>query len=178
MTASELEQPSARDRQGDPGHDQATDHLVGIGLLRDRAAGMTYAQLAEAHGYATSSGARQALLRALDRHEAERANELRAIEHHAYLADQRVLRTIISDPNKPTAQRLRAIDTRTRSAARYARLMGLDAPVQVAISAGVQADLADALAELSEVLGDTVPGEVTAVTDMLLDQDEQEAAGE
>ena len=154
MTAADLEPtpPSARDRQGQPGHDQATDLLVGAALLRDRAAGMTYEQLAAAHGYAWSSGARQALLRALDRHEAENASQLRAIEHHAYLADQRFLRTIISDPNQGTANRLKAVEARTRSAARYARLFGLDAPVQVAISAGVQAELADALAELGEVV--------------------------
>lgn len=158
MTTTDVELPPASEAQGQPGHDQATDLLRGNVLIRDRAAGMTYEQLANAHGYATPSGARQALLRALDRHEAEGAAQLRAIEHHAYLADQRVLRTIIADPNTPTSTRLRAIDTRTRSAARYARLMGLDAPVQVQISAGVQAELADALAELGEV----IQGEVVA----------------
>lgn len=153
--------PAASERQGDPGHDQATDRVVGIRLLTMRAAGMTYQQMADELGYASSSGARQALLRALDRHEVESAKHLRALEHEAYLSDQRVLRAIISDTSAGTSNRIKAIDARTRSSARFARLMGLDAPVQVALSVGLQAELDDALAEVRQV----VMGEATDVHD-------------
>lgn len=166
MTTQEQETPPeatdtplpASDRRGVPGQDQALDRLVGARLIRLRMMGMTYAQIATEEGYADGSGARMALLRALDRHEAENANQLRALENEAYLADQRTIRAIIGDTTQPPLTRLRAIDTRTRAAARHARLNGLDAPVQVQLSAGIAADLEDALRELEEAV---VPGEVT-----------------
>lgn len=176
MTADQLssvELPPASDRQGDPGHDQALELATGAKLLADRALGFTYAQLAQRHGYADASGARQALLRALKRHEADNAQHLRAIENERYELDQAALRAIIGS-GAPAAHRIRAVDARTRAAARHARLNGLDAPVQVAISAGVQADLADALAELGEV----VLGSVVDVTDELAELSEGADDGE
>ena len=153
--------PPASARRGDPGHDQAAERASAIRLLTLRAGGLTYEQIAAETGYADASGARQALLRALDRHEAENAAELRTVENLRLDTDERALRAIISDRDLPPAVRIRAIDTRTRLSARRARMNGLDAPVQVAISAGVQADLEDALAEIH----DLVFGEVTAVHD-------------
>lgn len=142
--------PAGEQQGGRP--DIALDQMRGVALMKDKALGFTYAELAERHGYADVSGARQALLRALDRHEADSAATLRAVENERYELDQRVLRTMIGDPNLSAEKRIRAIDARTRSVARYARLNGLDAPVQVQLSAGVQAELADALEELAEVL--------------------------
>lgn len=144
--------PPAEELQGDPGHDQALTLARAAALMRDRANSLTYAEMAERHGYADPSGARQALLRALERREADNARHLRTIENDRYELDQRALRAIIVDPQATAATRIRAIDARTRSAARHARLNGLDAPVQVAISAGVAADLADALAEVEQVI--------------------------
>lgn len=145
--------PPASARQGDPGHDHATERQVAIRLLTLRTAGMTYTQIAQEMGYADASGARQALLRALDRHEAENAAELRAIENMRLDSDERVLRSIITDTNAAPRDRIAAINSRTRVSARRSRMNGLDAPVQVAISAGVQAELQDALSELGETVG-------------------------
>lgn len=152
----------ASERQGDRGHDQALDRASGANLLRLRMMGMTYEQMATEAGYADGSGARQALLRALDRHEAENALQLRSLENLRLDGDERVLRTIIGDTTAPHAARIRAIDARTRLSARRARMNGLDAPVQVQLSAGIEADLHDALRELEEAI---VPGEVTDITD-------------
>lgn len=152
LIAAEADLPPAGDLQGDHGHDTATVYARGARLLRLRTMRLTYAQIAESEGYADPASARNALIRALDRHEVENAGELRQIENMALDSDERVLRGVISDPAQPLTARLRAIDTRTRLSARRSRLNGLDAPVQVAISAGVQADLHDALAELDSVV--------------------------
>ena len=149
--------PPASQSRGEPGHDSATEVARGARLLRLRAARMTYEQIATELGYADKAAARNALMRALARHEAENVTELRALENLALDADERVLRAMITDANVPAATRLRAIDSRTRLSARRSRLNGLDAPIQVALSAGVQADLEDALAEAEAVL---VRGEV------------------
>lgn len=159
----EVELPPASGSQGGR-PDLGAELLRGTQLIRDKAVGLTYAQLAEKHGYADASGARHAFLRAMARHEAENAAHLRAVENERYELDQAELRAIIMDRRQAAATRIKAIDARTRAAARFARLNGLDAPVQVAISAGVQAELADALVELSEV----VLGEVVDVSDELL----------
>lgn len=169
-TAQELEAalnllPPAGDLRGVPGHDEALDTMRGLALVRDKALGLTYDQMAARHGYRQGSGARQALLRALDRHEAADVRHLRAIENARYELDQRALRTIIADPTAEPALRIRAIDARTRSAARHARLNGLDAPIQVAVSSGAQAQLADALAELEQVVTEVIGGDVLAVSD-------------
>lgn len=154
----------ASEMQGSPGHDDAMEAARAAALLRDRALGLTYDEIAERHQYSHRSNARQALLRALDARVADNAAHLRAIENERYEMDQRVIRAIIADPQSPPATRLRAIDTRTRSAARHARLNGLDAPLQVALSAGVEADLMDALAE-AEAIFHEVTGEVVSRSD-------------
>lgn len=150
--------PPASDRQGKPGHDGAIERANAVRLLTLRSNGLTYAQIATELGYADASGARHALIRALDRHEAENAAELRAIENMRLDADERALRAIIADTNAKVGDRIRAVDARTRLSARRARLNGLDAPLQVEVSAAALAELEDALAEL----GDVVAGEVTA----------------
>ena len=156
------ELPPASELQGNPGHDTALELARGARILRLRMARMTYEQIAEAEGYSDKATARNALIRALQRHEAENVTELRALENLALDDDERTLRTIITDRNVDASLRIRAIDSRTRLSARRSRLNGLDAPIQVALSAGAQADLADALAEAEAVL---VRGEVLDSTD-------------
>lgn len=166
MTADSFPMPTlppASARQGEPGHDVATDRQVMIRLLTLRTQGLTYAQIADELGYYDGSAARQALKRALERHEAENVAELRSVENMRLDADERVLRAIIADGSKTPAERIRAIDARTRLSARRSRLNGLDAPLQVELSGAVQAELTDVLGELGTLLGlggDTVPGEV------------------
>lgn len=144
--------PPASELRGDPGHDQAMDRMRGVALMKDKALGFTYTEMAQRHGYNDHSAVRQALLRALDRHEADSAATLRAVENERYELDQRALRLLIADTTLSADKRIRAIDARTRSAARHARLNGMDAPVQVQLSAGIQAELSDALEELAEVM--------------------------
>lgn len=148
--------PAASTAQGGR-TDVALDVARGAAMLKDKALGFTYDEIAARHGYSDRSAARQALLRVLDRYTSEKATHLRAIENERYEMDQRALRLIIGDASKSDGTRIKAIDARTRAAARHARLNGLDAPLQVALSAGVAADLADALAEAESVL---VRGEV------------------
>lgn len=149
--------PPASEARGQHGHDTATELARGARLLRLRAARLSYDQIAAELGYSDRGAARNALVRALQRHEAENVTELRALENLALDDDERVLRTIIADRDLAPALRLKAVDSRTRLSARRSRLNGLDAPIQVALSAGVAADLADALAEAEAVL---VRGEV------------------
>lgn len=151
-----LDLPTAGERRGDPGHDQAMERANAVRLLTLRAARMTYAQIAEELGYADASGARNALLRALDRHEAENVAQLRTLENLSMDTDERALRVIIGDPATPVRERVAAIRARTQLGARRSRLNGLDAPIQVALSAGVEAELADALAEVGAVVFGTV----------------------
>jgi hypothetical protein len=144
--------PPASERQGNAGHDSASERATAIRLLTLRSMRMTYAQIADEMGYSDASGARQALMRALDRHEAENAAQLRTLENLALDRDERALAAIIGDTTKPGHERIRAIDARTRLSARRSRLNGLDAPLQVQLSAGVQAELTDALGEVGDLL--------------------------
>lgn len=149
--------PPAHARRGGPGQDQAIDRANAVRLLTLRAAGLTYDQIAREVGYADGSGARNALLRALDRHEAENAAHLRTLENMRLDSDERVLRGIIGNSDLSAAERVRAIDARTRLSARRSRMNGLDAPVKVEVDAGTQAQLDDALAHLERVvLGEVV----------------------
>lgn len=149
------ELPPASESRGVPGHNAALDRIRGTAMIEDYAFGLTYEQLAEKHGYSDRGSARGALLRALDRHEAEAARHLRVVENARYELDQRVLRAVIADRDKPTLERIRAIEARTRSSARNARLNGLDAPQQLVVSSGAVAQVTDALAALEElVLGE------------------------
>lgn len=166
MTAEPIPDPlPASARRGEPGHDQAEDRITTARLIRLRRDGMSYQQIAEQTGYADGSGARQALLRALDRHEADSARELRILENAALDADQLALRAIITDRSIDPAIRIRAIDARTRLSARRARLNGLDAPVQVAVSSEAVARLDAVLAEADEFMRTVVPGQVLSEHD-------------
>lgn len=150
---TELPMPmTPNERHGDSGHDTAADRATAIRLLTLRTAGMTYEQIAEEVGYSDRGTARHALMRALDRHEAESVTQLRAIENMRLDSDERVLRSIISSTSQPVADRLRAIDARTRLSARRARMNGLDAPQQLQVTSGAQAALHDALADLRTVV--------------------------
>lgn len=154
----------ASENHGNPGHDTAEEVARGARLLRLRAARMTYDQIAQEEGYADKAAARNALMRALARHEAENARELRDLENMALDDDERVLRSIILNTSLSPSTRIKAIDSRVRLSARRSRLNGLDAPVAVQISAGVQAGLDDALSELETVVGEVIQMPVREVT--------------
>lgn len=153
--------PPASADVGTPGHDLVRAAARRAQAVRLRRDGATYEQIAELAGYSDKSTARKAVLRAFRQVEVESVTELRELENRRLDADETVLRTIIANGALKPETRLKAIDSRTRLSARRSRMNGLDAPVQVALSAGVAADLADALAEAQSVLlGDTVAGVV------------------
>lgn len=153
--------PPATHDQGNAGHELARASARRAHAVRLRLAGLTYDQIARECGYSNKSAARQVVIRALTKIEAESVGELRALENARLDADERVLRGIIGGVNNKPADRIKAIDSRLRLSARRARLNGLDAPLQVALSAGVTASLEDALAE-AEAL---IRGEVLEVHD-------------
>lgn len=135
MTAEPLEvelPPATTAKGGRP------DVVVDMGraalMLRDKALGFTYDQLASKYGYSNGANARHALYRALNRHEAENVSALRTIENERYEMDQVELRLIINDRTLKPELRLRAIDTRTRAAARNAALNGLNAPIELSMN--------------------------------------------
>ena len=153
--------PPASEDAGTPGHDLARAAARRVQAVRLRMSGATYDQVAETCGYSNRSAARQAVMRALTRLEVESVGELRALENARLDADEVVLRTLIGDRNRPDSVRIKAIDSRLRLSARRARLNGMDAPLQVALSAGVTAELEDALAEAAAL----IEGEVLGVVD-------------
>lgn len=134
--------------------------------LRLRRLGMTYDQVAEQMGFADKSGARQLVVRALERQVSENVVELRALENERLDTSTQALMGIIAGRDVDPASRIRAVDAYTRVSARRARLNGLDAPLQMEVSTGASAELVDALALLESVtLGDTVAGEVVHTDD-------------
>lgn len=166
--AAALEQrPPASVRQGQPGHDTADERANAIRILTLRVQRLTYAQIADEMGYSDAGSARHALMRALDRHEAENVTQLRTLENLGLDADERRLAAIAANPEVKPRDQISAVDAKTRLRARRARLNGLDAPVKVEVSASIQQELQAALEEyLSAARGaETVTGEVTEVHD-------------
>lgn len=126
-----------------------------------RLEGKTWEEVARLVGYASKGAAYTAVMQYQRRLTAataaafrEEANA-RTAERMAMLAD------VLNDLDVSLELRLRAHAEFTRLEARHARLNGADAPIQVALSAGVAAELEDALAEVESV----IRGEVESVTD-------------
>ena len=151
--------PPAGELVGDPGIDAATQEARGARMVRMRVMGATYAQIAHAEGYTDPATARNAVLRTLRRHASEAVTDLRAVEDERLdLGLARVIPLLShEDPNVV----LRAHNELVKNSKRRADLHGLDAPKQIVLSAGVQADLERALADLENV----VMGEATDVVD-------------
>lgn len=123
--------------------------------------GETWATAADRAGYTDKGTAYRAVMRLLGQRADVAATELRADANGRHAAKVVMLEDVMYDLDRPMMERLRAADVHTRVEARHARLNGLDAPVQVQISAGVQAELSDALAELAEVVMGQVEGTPT-----------------
>lgn len=123
--------------------------------------GKTWDEAATAAGYTNRGTAYRSVMRLLGKRADAAAATLRAEANERHGAKIAMLEDIMFDLEQPEMVRLRAADAHTRAEARHARLNGMDAPVQVALSAGVSAALHDALADLEQV----VQGDVTAVTD-------------
>lgn len=140
-----------------PSHIDGVRDVFKVTSRIDRAVGLrrdcwTWQQIAEECGYADRGAAHHAVMGWLRANVGDQVNELRILENERLDADETVLRSIIEDPNLDVKSRLRAIDTRTRLSGRRSRLNGMDAPAQVAISAGVQQQLQGALQSLREAV--------------------------
>lgn len=166
MTATRPEDhlPPAHEAHGTPDKVEAT--LRAAEIARLRGSGLTWQQVADRLGYADRTGPRDLLQRYATRVLADNVGELRAIWNERHEQQARAMLLILANTSADPGEKARASAELTRIGARVARLNGLDAPVQVAVSAGLQAELADALGELSEV----VLGEVEGV------EEEQPAA--
>lgn len=114
--------------------------------------GSTWTEVAEAAGYATKGAAFNAVMGHLRGQVADGVTAMREQANQRHAAKIAMLEDVMYDLDATWADRVRAAAEHTRAEARHARLNGMDAPIQVAISAGVQAELADALGELEEVL--------------------------
>lgn len=123
---------------------------------------------AAAAGYTNRGTAYAAVMRSLGREVSESVATLRAEANARHASKIAVLEDVIYDLEQPLDRRLRALDVHTRAEARHAALNGLNAPVQIALSVGAAAMMADALSELETI----VMGSVTARSDDLDPGDE------
>lgn len=132
---------------------------------------LSWQEVADRTGYSSRGAAYSAVMPFLRRVRDENISDLREQE------SARLDRSAAAIWAKVLQGDARAQDTWLRNRQAFRRLHGLDAPVQVAISMGVQAEVEDALAELEEYLAArrlTVPGEVV---DEQADPDEEERHG-
>jgi DNA-binding transcriptional ArsR family regulator len=134
---------------------------------------MSWQAIADELGYADRGAAYNAVMGHLRRLRDENLADLRDQESEAYD------RAAVAIWPKVLAGDARAQDTWLRNRQRFARLHGLDAPVQVSVSAGAVADVEDALAELEELYQgrqpQTVAGQLVSSRDA--DPDEEERHG-
>lgn len=117
-----------------------------------RLQGLTWEQIAERLGYADRGSAYNAVMPWLRRQAEETVNDLRD------LTNARLERVMVALWPKAIAGDLKAAAEYRRYLADYRRHNGLDAPLQVQISSGVEARLADVLNDATQV----VMGLVTA----------------
>lgn len=138
--------PPASTDMGVPGHTSLTSAARRSRAVTLRLMGFSYDEVAQQCGYTDRSTARKTVMRALDKYEAARVGEMR-IEENARLdrAQAAIWPAVMKGDTK-------AVDTYLRLSARRARMNGLDAPQQVAVTTGAQAALQDALADLRTVV--------------------------
>lgn len=110
-----------------------------------RLAGMTYEQIAE-RLEVSNAGARDMVLRTLER------AENRAVDYERGIENQRLDRAQAAIWTKVLDGDLKAIDTYLRISARRAKMNGLDAPTRVDLSVSVREEMEDALQKLEAVV--------------------------
>lgn len=130
-------------------------------MLRDRAAGMTYAQIAEQHGYSDRSTVRKVLIQYLREHASESAMAMRELENERLDVGVRVVMAIMLDTASRPEDRLRAVAELTRLSNRRSAMNGLDAPKQIEVTDGTAVELENAISTLRQV----VTGEVLSSDD-------------
>ncbi|GJO51402.1 hypothetical protein NJB1604_39400 [Mycobacterium marinum] len=126
----------------------ATERIRAAETLRLRLSGMTWEAIAAQLNYRSPGGPRMAVERLLGRIEAEAIGELRKIEGRRL--DE--LQAAVWD--KARAGDCDAIRTVLRISERRSKLLGLDAPVTLAVEGITEAEFARAAAELLAVTGD------------------------
>lgn len=120
--------PSATEHKGNPGGDKATASARRNQAVTYRLAGMTYEKIAETLGYYDGGAARNVVMRALEHVEAESVRDLRSVENARLdRAQAAIWPRVLQGENS-------AVGLYLRISERRARLNGLDAPVQVAVT--------------------------------------------
>jgi hypothetical protein len=152
-------QPDAFDQQPAPVRQGDADQAGVMSRIQaaaaDRLMGMTWQQIADRNGYASKGAVCSAVLGYLRRTSAETLGALRDQE------SARLDRAAAAVWPAVLQGSARAQDTWLRNRAAYRALHGLNAPLQVTLSSGAQAMLADALADAESL----VRGLVTRRTD-------------
>jgi hypothetical protein len=146
-------EPTPEVQQGD--RDQARVLTRIAAATADRLMGLTWQQVADRNGYASKGAVCSAVLGFLRRQANENAAALRDLESARY---DRAAAALYA---KVLSGDARAQDTWLRNRAAYRALNGLNAPLQVTLSSGAQAALADALGDAEQL----VMGLVTARSD-------------
>lgn len=113
-----------------------------------RAAGATFQQIADALGYSDRSAARKAFHRALDAEVAIGAEQRETLRQQQQYRLEQMLRAVW-----PNALRgdVKAQERVLRILERQARLLGLDAPVNLRVSDGLDAEIEAMLEEMQRL---------------------------
>jgi hypothetical protein len=156
-------QPSVQ--QGD--RDQARVLSRIEAAAADRLMGMSWQAVADRNGYASKGSVCTAVLGYLRRQTSETLGALRDQE------SARLDRAAAALWPSVLQGSARAQDTWLRNRASFRALHGLNAPLQVTLSSGAQAALADALSEAEALVLDVVAGQVTARTEHPAGWDDQ-----
>lgn len=129
--------------------------------LDARHEGKSWAEAAIAAGYSSKGACWNAVMEYMGRRVEASVSEFRAEANQRTAKRMAMLNDMVTDFDLPPEVRLRAHSEFTRLEARHARLNGMDAPIQVALSAGVVAELHDALEDARAL----IEGEVLEVHD-------------
>ena len=104
-------------------------------VVRMRAAGVTFDEIAKQVGYKSRSGAKEAYDRALKLYGQEAVADLRFLEgERLEQLWRRVFARIIAEPDMTTAEMTSLVNAAVKVSARKASLFGLDAPRQVEVA--------------------------------------------
>lgn len=142
---------------------QPDERAKAIEAVKLRRSGLPFREIAEQLGYADESGARKAVTRLLDRTEAESVDELRALEGARLDALQAAhWDAAVAGDTDAAKLVLGIVDRRCR-------LLGLNAPTAVSVSATVtDVEFAEQAAELISAMGGSI-GELIEIPGAQLD---------
>lgn len=128
--------------------DQAAE-IKALRAVELRLAGATFQRIADVLGYQDRSGAKRAYERALDVLKDDLAPTVAQHRTEQLLRLETLLTSVWGKAQQPSdPDHLKAIETARKLLERQARLLGLDAPLRVAVSDEVDAQIETLLAEM------------------------------